>query len=132
MNIAHVAVLWLNFCLFTRKVWRSILMALCILCPEALLYLMKIITHDNNLYHVSIEEDKEMEDHIALFFYLFPHNCAELANYIKFIYKYHLFYKWRSHEFTIAVTRGETTIVFNPFTKVNIETSKKLMFGQDE
>lgn len=129
MNITYLVTLWLNFCIFMRNTWRAVLLTLCLLCPETLLYLMRVSHDDNNSYYASVKEDNELDDHVSLFFYLFPHNCTELSNYIKFIYRYHPFYKWRSHEFTITVTRGDSIMTINPFTKVNVETDKKLMFG---
>ena len=83
----------------------------------------------NTNYSATVKEDPDMDDHITLFFYLYPHNCIEIIKYIKFIYKWHPFYKWQAPDFTIRLIKDDKELIFNPFTKVNLVTGQKLLFG---
>lgn len=129
MDLSTIMLAWISICLFMRKLWNYCLLWLCLLVPELLLFMFEYYYSDN-FYDASVKEDCDMDTYITLFFYLFPHNCNELTKYIKFIYKWHPFYKWHSHEFTICLkTTDEKQLIFNPFNKVNIVTGEKLLFG---
>lgn len=120
---------WLYLCGLYVYFKQRTLYALCLFAPDVLLLIMRFGKYDDQQYYAFITEDPEMDVNMALFFYLFPHSCNEVGKYIKFIYKYHFFYKWRAPTCTVKVIHGDKQLVFNPFSKLNLETNKPIPFG---
>lgn len=120
--------IWLHICVFMSRARRILLNLICLFAPEITLYIVQNL--NKHKYNATVKEDSDINDHITLFFYLYPHNCNELAKYIKFIYKYHPFYSWRSYDITITVTRDNANLlVFNPISKTDMTTNQILTFG---